>query len=441
MIVERGRTVPDGEGPSFLPETVADGLTALAIATAENFRHGYLLGGPLDSVRAMRDAASAAKLPTGRTRRISRNLFETVAQQPAQVDGFLGPASATATRAIGEAIRRGLLHPPVSIMTVTRTINRRHMRHRSSIGGRPGGRQDQGVVVGQIAASGGGSFSFASHLPTQERNDVPAALLAYHETGTEVELNPLTTRMEIQNGVWLDLRETMGVTLPVVNRGERRFAPIEEQVGCATSNHVWYPAEHPGWAEDVKRTFSASAVVLGEVSQEWLEGKSYRSELGVRPIHSPRRFMEDVDLRLRMLEVRSIDPGEPSGERPEGAEEILTLGGTLVGQDGSEYIPIVVLPTQHTTATVYVMPAERAAAVTTAGWRSVLTALRALHGPAWVPTSEDQGRALSLPFERGATVTSSNPDMAANYDSLRFFAHALESRPHWRLGEANEGGR
>jgi hypothetical protein len=433
LVIERGRNRSDSHDGTFLPEKLADGATALQTAMVEHIRRGHRGNGPFRSAQELQDAGSASVLPDGRVQRVSRNLFEAVVQQPTQVDGRLGPIVAAATRTIGEAVHGGLLFPPASIMTVTRTIERRHLRPSVTIGGRTGGRQDHGVVVGPIATVGGGSFSFASHLPTQDRGDVPGDLLNYHETRTKVELNPLTARMSVQSGVWLDLNETLGISLPIVNRGERRFAPAGEQIGLETSDELWYPAEQATWFDDVARFFPPDALVLGEVPLSWLQGMTYKSNLGERSIGNPQHFVEEVELKLRMLQVRTIDKsGMAARGDLVGADEVVTLEGDLIAPDGSEYKPVFVISGPHAKSTVYVIPADRAAGMEAITWESVLLALAALHGPASSLSSDDQGRGLSLPLERGATITSSHADKAGNYDVLRFFGHALETRSHWR---------
>jgi len=376
LVIERGRNRSDSHDGTFLPETIANGATALQIAMAEHIRSGHRENGPFRSAQELQDAGSASVLPDGRVQRVSRNLFEAVVQQPTQTDGRLGPIVAAATRTIGEAVHGGLLLPPASIMTVTRTIERRHLRADATIGSRAGGRQDHGVVVGPIASIGGGSFSFASHLPTQDRGDVPGELLNYHETRTKVELNPLTARMSVQRGVWLDLNETLGIALPIVNRGERRFAPVEEQIGLETSDELWYPAEQASWFDDVARSLPPDAIVLGEVPLSWLQGMTYKSSLGERTIANPQHFVEEIELKLRMLQVRTIDrSGMAARDDLEGADEVVTLEGDLVATDGSEYKPVVVIPGPHAKSTVYVIPAERAAGMDEVRWESVLLAL------------------------------------------------------------------
>ncbi len=436
LFVGRGRNRSDSYDATYLPEKLADTLTSVQKAVADRVGRHRWHEGPFRSANALREAASATALPDGRTPPVSRNQFEAVVAQPTQVDGRLGPVVATATRTIGEAIRCGLLLPPISIMTVTRTVERRHLRYRATLGGRPDGLQDQGMVVGPIMANQGGSFAFASHSPTQDRGDVPASVLNYHEARTGVELNPLTARMGVQLAVWQDLNETMGVALPIVNRGERRFAPVAEGTGIETSDEIWYPAAQAAWYSDVAKSFPPDAIVLGEVPPSWLEGMTYRSVLCERRISNPKRFLEDVELKLRMLSVRTLAVDRDDDETM-NTGTIVTLEGRLIASDDSEYVPVIVTSAPHPRSVVYVIPAERAASMDESQWEATRTALIALHGPTSGRASDDQGRGLSLPLENGFAITSSNPDKAGNYDVIRFFSHAIESPEHWR----SEDGR
>jgi hypothetical protein len=441
LMVERGSPGLGGKhDPTFLPETLADGATALQIATLDRFAAGVRGADPFRTAEQLRHAAAEVALPDGRRLgAMSRNLFEAVILQPIQVEDRSGPLVAAATRTIGEAVYLGLLLPPVSVQSVTRTIERRHLRPGATIGGRPGGLQDHAMVSGPIGEPGAGSYAFATHLPTQEREDVPAPLLGYHETSTGVQLDPVTERLIAQLAVWRDLRETMRAALPILSRGERRFAPVEQQVGLLTSDDPWYSAERDAWATSVDDVFPPEAIVIGEVPLSWLEDKTYRTDRHERQITNYQLFVEDVELRRRELKVRTIDRRSMKArDQLEGADEVVVLGGQLIAPDDCRYTLLLAIPKRHAASTAFIIPADRAAAMEAEGWEAVLKALAVQHGPASGPSSDDQGRALSLPFERGSTLTSSNPDKAGNYDVLRFFPHAIKTPSHWR--NYGEGG-
>jgi len=237
----------------------------------------------------------------------------------------------------------------------------------------------------------------------------------------------------VQLAVWLDLNETMGVSLPIVNRAERRFAPAVEGMGTETSDEIWYPAEQATWCDEVTKCFPPDAIVMGEVPVSWLGDMTYRSWIGERHIANPKRFLEDVELKLKTLLVRSIEPSSPRGSSGrESFDSVVTLEGRLEATDGSEYVPVIVTSTPQTESIIYVIPAERAAKMQASQWEAVRMALLAQHGPANGRVSDDQGRGLCLPLEKGFAITSSDADKAGNYDVFRFFSHAIETRSHWR---------
>lgn len=102
---------------------------------------------------------------------------------------------------------------------------------------RTDGRLDLAAIVGVSPDNGAAAFLHVTHPHFQEAKDEPAHLVEYHQRRTGIELDPLLMRLIYLHAVWVELKE-MGVSVPIVQRAERRFDQLDE--GLETDEQRWF---------------------------------------------------------------------------------------------------------------------------------------------------------------------------------------------------------
>jgi hypothetical protein len=376
--------------------------------------------------------------PEGESMTVTRNLLETLVAQPSLVDGRLGVNLAAANRTLGQAMSAGQLVEITALMPITRTLEQRYLRPEQTLGARADGRLDIAAIVGVSPDNGGAAFLHASHPHLQDLEDEPAQLVEYHQRRTGLELDPLLMRLVYLHAVWIELRE-IGISVPIVQRAERRFDLPDE--GSETDEQRWFGAEQPHWSREVDSVFPADAVVLGERSIEGLEGFTYHTHLGSRKLGNPAAFMRDVEMRLDHLHISDVRMSDARDEaRLEGADDLVCLEGRMIDRDDYAYRAVIAIPAPHSHCAVYLIPADRAAAMGRAQWDSVRAGLAPIHGVACGRSSDDQGLGLLLPRRHGLSCGSSDIDKSTNYESLRCFGHAISEPSHWVPPDPDPGG-
>lgn len=386
---------------------------------------------PYRSVDELSLGASVVTLPPGGKRiAVTRKLIEAVVGQPYRAGDRLGPIPAAANATLGLAMRRGLIVPVTALLTVTRTIEQKYLRGAKVLGARGDGRLDLASVVGAIPDNNGAALLHASHPQLEDLDEKSASVIARHEVTLGMDLDPLRIRLFHLHAVWQELLEATGAAVPIVQRAERRFD--EPSQGSLTSEQLSYATDRENWSGEVDAVFPGEAVVLGECRVESLRGYRYRTNLGDRLISEPARFLRDVEKSLESLFVHRLRPSQPAIEkRLEGADDVVRLEGHFVGPDGAAYRPVIVLSHPHAESVIYVIPAERAAAMTAADWDSVLAALAPLHGVASARSSDDQGLGITAPSKHALDISCVDVDKACNYDIFRCFSHAVHESSHW----------
>lgn len=436
LLPERGVKGSRSYQAKFSYETLA------AVGTAAQMAVGGRLiesGDPFGSIDELRVGASRMILPPdGESMAVSRNLLETLVAQPSLVDGRLGVNLAAANRTLGQAMCARQLVQITALMTITRTLEQKHLRREQALGVRTDGRLDLAAIVGISPDNGGAAFLHATHPHFQDPEDEPAHLVEYHQRRTGIELDSLLMRLIHLHAVWLELKE-MGVSVPVVQRAERRFDEPDE--GSETAEKRWFGAEQPNWSREVDSVFPADTVVLGEHSIEGLAGFTYRTRFGSRKLGNPAAFLRDVELRLPSLLVSDLRMSSAQAEAGlEGADDLVRLEGRLIDHDDYAYRAVIAMPAPHSDCAVYLIPAERAAAMGQAEWDAVRAALAPVHGTVSGRSSDDQGLGLLLPRKHGLSCSSSDIDKSTNYESLRCFGHAIAEPSHWRSPDPGSGG-
>lgn len=437
LLPERGRKGSDSYDARFSYSRIAAAGTAAQMAVEERL---VALGEPIRTAGELQEGASQVLLPPNReTLSVSRNLLETLVAQAAMVAGRLGVNPAAANRTLGWGMRTGLLVPVTGLMTVTRTIEQERMRRGQMLGVRSDGDLDIAAVVGLIPDNGGAALLHAAHPHLQDVEDAQAHLVEFHEHRSGIDLHPLRMRLVHLHAVWIELRETMGVAVPIVQRAERRFDQPDE--GSATAQERWHAYEQTGWSREVDAVFPPDAVVMAEISGETLTDFTYRTPLGERRIGNFRKFLRDVENGLPSLLIHNLTMSRPEDEKLlEGADPVVRLEGHLISTSGLAYRPVVVVPAPQTECVVYLIPADRAATMDDAAWDRVRLALATIHGSAWVGASDDQGLGGSLPRKHGLSMGSVDINKLANFESLRCFSHAITERSHWRPPDGADPG-
>src|SRR5690349_16418524 len=408
LLPERGLKGSRSYQAKFSYETLAAVGTAAQMAV-----RGRLLeaGRPFGSIDELRAGASQVILPPdGESMFVSRNLLETLVAQPSLVDGRLGVNLAAANRTLAQAMNAGQLVEITGLMTITRTLEQKHLRRDHTLGVRTDGDLDLAAVVGVSPDNGGAAFLHATHPALQDPEDEPAQLIEYHQRRTGIELDPLLVRLVVLRAVAAELEE-MGVWVPIVQRGERRFDEPDE--GSETDEERWFAAEQPHWCREVDSVFSADAVVLGEHSIEALRGYTYRTRFASRKLGNPVSFLRDVEKGLDSLLTVDLRMSSPRDEAQlEGADDVVRLEGQLIDHDDYAYRALVVMPAPHSGCAVYLIPAERAAAMGCREWDAVRKALAPVYGVTSGRSSDDQGLGLTLPRRHGLSCGSSDIDKA-----------------------------
>jgi hypothetical protein len=390
---------------------------------------------PYRSVDELSMGASAVSLPPrGERIAVTHKLIEAVVGQPYRVGDRFGPIPAAANATLGRAMRHGLIVPVTALLTVTRTIEQKYLRGKKALGAREDGRLDLASVVGVIPDNNGAALLHASHPQLEDLNEKSTSVIAQHEATLGMDLDPLRIRLIHLYAVWQELLEAMGAPIPIVQRAERRFdGPAE---GSLTSEQLSYATEHEDWSGEIDAVFPREAVVLGESRIESLRGYHYRTGLGDRRISEPARFLRDVEKGLESLFIHRLRASRSEVEmRLEGADDVVRLEGHLIGPGGAAYRPVIVLSHPHAESVVYLIPAERAAAMTVADWDAVLAALAPLHGVASARSSDDQGLGVTIPYKHALNISCVDIDKACNYDAFRCFSHDMHEPSHWRPKE------
>jgi hypothetical protein len=369
--------------------------------------------------------------PDGASVAISRNMLDALVAQPSLTRNRLGPLIGAVNRTLGWAMRERILLRGTALLTVTRTLELGNLRRAQVLGSRTDGRLDLAAVVGAIPNNGGAAILHATHPQLQGVDMRNADLVAYHQERSGRDLRPLQMRLEYLHAVWVELLETLGVSIPIVQRAERRFNEPDE--GSLTSDQLWCAMEQPHWAREVDAIFPSEAVVMGECSVEGLRGFTYRTRFGERRLANPEKFLRDVELRLPSLLPDQLTMSDPEAEKGiEGADDLVRLEGHLIGCDGVAYKPVIVLPHPHTDCVVYLIPAARGTGMDPIDWDAVRAALAPIHGAACARSSDDQGLGVTMPRENALSISSVDLDKSSNYDAFRCFSHALNQRSHWR---------
>lgn len=436
LLPERGVKGSRSYQAKFSYETLA------AVGTAAQMAVGARLieaGEPFGSIDELRAGASRMILPPdGENMAVSRNLLETLVAQPSLVDGRLGVNLAAANRTLGRAMSARQLVEITALMTITRTLEQKYLRRAQTLGVRADGRLDIAAVVGISPDNGGGAFLHATHPHYQDPEDEPAHLVEYHQRRTGLELDPLLMRLIYLHAVWVELKE-MGVSVPIVQRAERRFDRPDE--GSETAEQRWFGAEQPHWSREVDSVFPADAVVLGERSIAGLAGFTYRTRFGSRKLGNPVAFLREVEMRLESLLIGDLRMSSARAEaRLEGADDLVRLEGHLIDRDDYAYRAVIAIPDPHSHCAIYVIPAERAAGMGPNQWDAVRAALAPIHGVSCGRSSDDQGLGLLLPRKHGLSCGSSDIDKSTNYESLRCFGHAVSESSHWLSPDPGSGG-
>jgi hypothetical protein len=436
LLPERGVKGSRSYQAKFSYETLA------AVGTAAQMAVGGRLieaGDPFGSIDELRAGASQMILPPdGESMVVSRNLLETLVAQPSLVDGRLGVNLAAANRTLGWAMSARHLVGITALMPITRTLEQKHLRREQTLGVRTDGRLDLAAIVGISPDNGGAAFLHATHPHFQDAEDEPAHLVEYHQRRTGIELDPLLIRLTYLRAVWAELEE-MGISVPIVQRAERRFDQPQE--GSETAEQRWFGAEQPHWSREVDGVFPADAVVLGERSIDGLVGFTYRTRFGSRKLGNPAAFLREVELRLDSLHISDLRMSSAQAEaRLEGADDLVCLEGQLIDREDYAYRAVIAIPSPHSHCAVYLIPSERAAAMSRDQWDAVRAALAPIHGISSGRSSDDQGLGLLLPRKHGLSCGSSDIDKSTNYESLRCFGHAIAESSHWRSPDLGPGG-
>lgn len=429
MLVQRGKNTLVAYVTTYKDQTLGRGAAAVQLAVGDRLaqRDGR---GPYRSAAELRRAASTKILPPGTQRsEVSRNQLEAILRQPAIVDNQLGPLAAAATKTICEAMRDGEMVPATALLTIARTVEQGYLRTGQSIGARGQGLQDFMAIAGVSCANGGVAVVFTTHPQFQDADDESMELLT-DTNARGIDLDPVTLRVVRLAAVRREFLAVTGKDIPIVLRGERRFAKSGE--GTSTHQDLWFLADQPDWRVRVDALLP-DARVLAEFANSRLLGAKYEFEGRSRTITNPDRFLKDVACRSPELGARNLIMATPAQERElEEPEDMILLDGTLVLKDGGFYQPLFVCA--ETETITFLIPTNRASLFSAKDWYDIRAALAPIHGRAGGPSSDDQGLAIKLPFEHALSISSTDWDKTCNCDSLRSFSHAVECDGHWLGG-------